>query len=163
MCSWLESIPSHSLCERRKDAQWVHLFLCSRQVPHPDHGLPLGKVFTAGYSTNRYVQFDLCQIRCYPSSLSSLALPAISPDQLQCQDEGIRRVERGSTIVTAVTHDVKLVLQVQPAVHPNEGIHFSLFISHRCPEATWRPFALGHWSWPTYAVTWIGCSSRRPF
>ncbi|KAL5482011.1 hypothetical protein EMCRGX_G022290 [Ephydatia muelleri] len=40
------------------------------------------------------------------------ALPSLTSDQPSLHDETIRRVERGSKIVTSVTHDMRLILQM---------------------------------------------------
>ena len=57
-------------------------------------------------------------------SPSLAALPSLSSDKPNVHDETVRRVERGSRIVTSVTHDMRLILQVSRAALVNNSPTF---------------------------------------
>ena len=58
------------------------------------------------------MSFDI-MTNCIPDSIVSVsAQPVWNVDMPSTLDEAVRKVERGSRIVTVVPHDFKLVLQV---------------------------------------------------
>lgn len=72
-------------------------------------------------------------------------------------DETLRRVERGSRIVTVVPQDTRVILQVslsdlQQFVGKCLGVYVCVLV--RCLVGTWRRFTIDLWCWLSSGAGW---------
>ena len=135
---------------------FIHLFL------QDYHGIPIfclkswqalwGGKFNIWKNSIVFNEIEINQVCNVVHVLSRAEIPGIlrRGEESVGAAESTRQIERGSRIITAIPHDVRLVLQVRRYCHPLvqmvlvDVLHMYIFAWRRCQGETWRPSVLEH-------------------